>query len=55
MHMDYIHYNPVKHGYVEAVSEWPHSSFSACVRRGWYEPDWGKRGIPLDVLEMERE
>ncbi len=26
-HIDYIHYNPVKHGYVEAVSDWEYSSF----------------------------
>ncbi|XLM22241.1 transposase, partial [Chromobacterium piscinae] len=26
-HVDYIHYNPVKHGHVERVLEWPYSSF----------------------------
>ncbi len=26
-HMDYIHFNPVKHGFVEHPVEWPHSSF----------------------------
>ena len=39
-HMDYIHYNPVKHGYVRMPGEWPYSSFAWAVRRGWYEPDW---------------
>ena len=26
-HIEYIHRNPVKHGYVENTSDWPHSSF----------------------------
>lgn len=40
-HMDYIHFNPVKHGYVAAVRDWPHSSFHRLVERGVYPPDWG--------------
>nr|WP_288454134.1 transposase [uncultured Pseudomonas sp.] len=40
-HMDYIHHNPVKHGLVARVSDWPHSSFHAYVQRGVYPPDWG--------------
>ena len=40
-HMDYIHYNPVKHGYVESAKEWPYSSFKQCVTNGWYEDGWG--------------
>jgi putative transposase len=39
-HMDYIHYNPVKHGYVHAVREWPYSSFHRWVRVGVYSIDW---------------
>jgi len=38
-HMDYIHYNPVKHGHAKSAGEWPYSSFKRCVQRGWYEPD----------------
>jgi putative transposase len=41
MHMDYIHYNPVKHNYAEVPEKWPYSSFKRCVRRGWYAPGWG--------------
>jgi len=33
-HLDYIHYNPVKHGWVQAVRDWPHSTFHHWVRRG---------------------
>ena len=40
-HMNYIHYNPVKHGHASSPEEWPYSSFRRCVRKGWYSPDWG--------------
>jgi putative transposase len=53
-HMDYIHFNPVKHGYVAAPGEWPHSSFLRCVGRGWYEPGWG-RTEPTELENMELE
>ena len=39
-HMDYVHYNPVKHGYANCPHLWPWSSFSRCVQRGWYPADW---------------
>ncbi len=41
LHMDYVHYNPVKHGFVAQVREWPHSTFHRCVRDGLYPADWG--------------
>jgi putative transposase len=40
-HADYIHYNPVKHGHVSRVSDWPYSSFHRMVRLGIYPPGWG--------------
>jgi putative transposase len=39
-HLDYIHYNPVKHGYVSCPHAWPHSSFQQWVERGVYPTDW---------------
>jgi putative transposase len=33
-HMDYTHFNPVKHGLVEQPAKWPHSSFRPCVAGG---------------------
>ncbi len=39
-HLDYIHYNPVKHGYVESVLNWQWSSFHRYVKAGVYDPDW---------------
>ena len=40
-HLDYIHYNPVKHGLVDSPKDWPYSSFHRWVGRGAYDPDWG--------------
>ena len=47
IHVNYIHYNPVKHGLVECVAQWPHSSFRRFVKMGLLEPDWagGSRAI----------
>jgi len=39
-HVDYIHFNPVKHGYVQKVSDWPHSSFHRYVRLGILPENW---------------
>ena len=36
----YIHFNPVRHGYVKQPGEWPHSSFHRAVRQGIYPADW---------------
>ena len=40
-HFDYFHFNPVRHGLVTRVRDWPHSSFHLFVRRGWLPRDWG--------------
>ncbi|MCX6833098.1 MAG: transposase [candidate division Zixibacteria bacterium] len=48
-HIDYIHYNPVKHGLVDAPIRWPYSSFGEYVRNGFYRSDWGmKEQIVID-------
>ena len=31
-HVDYIHYNPVKHGLIDRVANWPFSSFHRFVK-----------------------
>lgn len=41
-HLDYTHYNPVKHGYVGRPGDWPWSSFRRYLRKGWYDADWGQ-------------
>jgi len=43
-HFDYIHWNPVKHGYVSSPFEWPHSSFHRWVRQGVCDLHWGCGG-----------
>jgi putative transposase len=40
-HVDYIHFNPVKHGLVSRVCDRPHSSFHQHVKRGLLPADWG--------------
>jgi putative transposase len=40
-HVDYVHFNPVKHGYVTKVCNWPHSSFHRFVTEGILPADWG--------------
>lgn len=40
-HIDYIHFNPVKHGHVARVADWPYSSFHRFVERGLLVADWG--------------
>jgi len=40
-HVDYIHYNPVKHGYVDRLEDWPRSSYRQWMARGYYELGWG--------------
>jgi len=46
-HIDYVHINPVKHGLVERVMEWPYSSFHRCVLRGELPADWATGGVLL--------
>lgn len=40
-HLDYLHYNPVKHGLVPTVANWPYSSFHRFVSEGLYPSHWG--------------
>ena len=39
-HLDYIHFNPVKHGHADRVRDWPFFSFRCWVRLGAYPVDW---------------
>ena len=51
-HVDYIHYNPVKHGYVKRVADWPHSSFHRFVASGVLPADWAA-GPETEALDYE--
>ena len=46
-HIEYIHYNPVKHGYAQSPGDWPHSSFQRYVVKRIYPEDWGVNEIAL--------
>jgi len=50
-HFDYIHFNPVKHGHVKRVQDWPFSTFHRSVKEGIYPVDWAGGG--LDDLKQE--
>lgn len=50
-HCDYCYFNPVKHGWVKRVAEWPFSSFHRDVRRGCYPADWGGKDVDMAVGE----
>jgi putative transposase len=39
-HIDYIHFNPAKHGHVSRVADWPRSSFHRFVERSLLDADW---------------
>jgi putative transposase len=39
-HIDYIHFNPVKHGLVDRAADWPFSSFHRAVTQGLYPLEW---------------
>lgn len=46
-HLDYVHINPVKHGLVAAVKDWPYSTFHRLVAQGVYPANWAGGGLPL--------
>src|SRR5271170_4366263 len=46
-HIDYIHFNPVKHGLVKRVVDWPHSSFHRYAEQGILPADWAGDGTEL--------
>jgi putative transposase len=51
-HLDYIHYNPVKHSLVSNPAHWPHSSFLAWQQRGAYPVGWGIT-VPPSVVNND--
>ena len=44
--INYIHYNPVKHGYAKSVKDWEYSSFHKFVKNGLYDINLGSTNIP---------
>jgi putative transposase len=53
-HMDYVHINPVKHGWVSRASDWPYSSFHRYVSEGIYPVDWaGNVAVTINAGEAQ--
>ena len=52
-HVDYIHYNPVKHALVASPHEWPYSSFNRYVEAEIYPSNWGSEELDLDDIGHE--
>jgi putative transposase len=53
-HLDYIHYNPVKHGYVSKPEDWEYSIYRKWLERGAYTIGWGYREI-AEIKELNFE
>ena len=49
--MDYIHYNPVKHGYVVNPQDWQYSTLNKWIEKGVYPADWAK-GDKIKLLSI---
>lgn len=49
-HMDYIHYNPVKHGVVEKAGDWKWSTYHRYAKQGIYEDGWEKTFDSNDII-----
>ncbi len=51
-HMNYLHFNPVKHGHVSRVADWPYSTFHRLVEVGVYPPDWAG-SVGADAVDVQ--
>jgi len=47
MHLNYLHYSPVKHGLVKSVNNWPRLIFHRYVQEGVYGQDWDNKGAAV--------
>lgn len=54
-HTDYVHYNPIKHKYVNALKDWKYSSFHKFVQNGFYENNWCNFGDKNKINELDIE
>lgn len=54
-HIDYIHYNPVKHKLAKTPRDWEYSSFKKFVKNGYYELNWYNVNDKNEIMKMELE
>ena len=52
-HVDYIHYNPIKHKVCRNLADWPFSTFHRYVEQGIYPANWGGNGLEFDAVVGE--
>ena len=54
-HFDYIHWNPIKHSYVQRPEEWPNSTYQYWLERDFYESGWGGSKEPDNIIGIDIE
>ena len=54
-HIDYIHYNPVKHNLVKNVKDWKYSSFHKFVEQNLYDINWGTNEDIQKIIDLDFE
>ena len=54
-HINYIHYNPVKHGYAKSVNDWEFSTFHKFVKNGLYDINWGSNTDIKEIIDLNFE
>ena len=54
-HLDYIHYNPIKHDYVKKAKDWKYSSFKKFVKMGYYDENWCNFEDKNDIKKLDFE
>ena len=55
LHLDYIHYNPVKHSFTNSTKDWEFSSFHKFVKSGYYDTNWGSFENVKQLEDMNLE
>ena len=54
-HINYIHYNPVKHKLVKNVKDWEYSSFHKFVKNNLYDKNWGNVKEIENIIDLDYE
>jgi putative transposase len=54
-HLDYIHWNPIKHGWVNKPEDWPYSTYRDWINEGVYEIGWGWVEEPQNLNGLKFE
>ena len=54
-HLDYIHWNPVKHGFVNKPEDWTNPTYRNWLNKGFYDVGWGWNNEPDNINKMDFE